>query len=52
MAVFLLSLLPRQWLREALYEQWTYTLPRGERARLDRWGATGNPEHHGFQWAD
>jgi hypothetical protein len=49
---WILSLLPRDWLRNALYRQWRSTLPRHERIRLDYWGTTGNGEHHGFQWAD
>lgn len=47
-----LSCLPRKWFTDALLYQWRRTLPRSERIRLDYWGATGNPEHHPFQWAD
>lgn len=47
-----LSFLPRRWLAEGLELQWRRTLPRGERIRLDFWGATGNRAHHPFQWAD
>lgn len=49
---WLLSILPRKWLQDALYEQFLRTLPRGEFWRLHHWGATGNPKHHEFQWAD
>lgn len=47
-----LSFLPRRWLREALFEQWASTLTFGEAARVRYWGATGNPAHHEFAWAD
>lgn len=34
------------WLRHRLrYWLWRRTLTRGERLRLDYWGATGNPAH-------
>lgn len=46
------SFLPRAWLVDALYFNWRRTLPRGDRVRLDHFGATGNPAHHPFQWAD
>jgi len=49
MVSWLLSLLPRAWLREALLTQWERTLTRGERVRLHHWGATGNPDHHEWQ---
>ena len=49
---WLLSFLPRVWLSDALAEQWARNLPRAERNRFYYWGATGNPEHHEFQWAD
>lgn len=49
---WLLSFLPRRWLAEALAHQWRATLSRGERIRFDHLGATGNPAHHPFQWAD
>lgn len=32
----------RQYLR---YRRWRASLTRGERIRLDYWGATGNPDH-------
>jgi hypothetical protein len=48
----ILSLLPRRWLQRALTAQWRRTLTRGERLRLDHWGATGNDAHHPFAWAD
>ncbi len=51
-AGFFLSFLPRSWLQEALLVQWEGTLSCGERARLRHFGATGNPDHHEFQWAD
>ena len=47
-----LSFLPRKWLQDALYLQWRSSLEKGDRLRLDHWGATGNHEHHEFQWAD
>jgi len=47
-----LSFLPRKWLSQALYWQWRNTLDRGEKLRLDAFGATGNEKHHPFQWAD
>lgn len=50
--IWAISLLPRKWLARALSRQWQRTLTRGERVRLDYWGATGNPDHHEFQWAD
>lgn len=49
--IWLLTLLPREWLQRALYRQWAATLSRGDRVRLAYWGATGN-NHHEFQWAD
>jgi hypothetical protein len=49
---FLLSLLPRPWLQAALLEQWKRTLTRGERARLEAFGATGNGNHHPYAWAE
>jgi hypothetical protein len=42
----------RRMLQRALYNQWRRTLTRGERVRLDYWGATGNPAHHEFSWAE
>ena len=48
----LISFLPRRWLQRALLDQWARQLPHDERVRLYYWGATGNPEHHSFQWAD
>lgn len=48
----LLSCLPRAWLRAALLAQWRRSLSRGDRARFDYWGATGNAAHHPFAWAD
>lgn len=50
--IWLMSLLPRKWLQGALSLQWERTLNAGERMRLRYWGATGNPDHHEFQWAD
>lgn len=47
-----LSFIPRRWLQDALYEQFARSLPREERIRLHYIGATGNPRHHKFQWAD
>ncbi len=47
-----LSFLPRTWLQFALEEQWVRSLPQDEQVRLYHFGATGNPEHHPFQWAD
>lgn len=47
-----LSFLPRRWLTDALLEQFRSTLTHGEQVRLDHWGATGNPDHHEFAWAD
>lgn len=38
-----------QWL---LFQNWAASLTRGERARLNYWGSTGNPNHHPFSWAD
>lgn len=32
------------------YNRWRASLTRGERARLDYWGATGNPEHYDGCW--
>ena len=29
---------------------WMRRLPRGERLRLEHFGATGNPDHEPFQW--
>ena len=49
---WLLSLLPRAWLRSAMVEQWRRSLSPGDRARFDHWGATGNAAHHRFAWAD
>ena len=49
---FILSFLPRVWLQEALFEQWTRTLSYGDCVRVRYWGATGNPDHHHFAWAD
>lgn len=49
---WLLSALPRKWLQSALYEQFLRSLPRSEASALHYWGATGNPVHHPFQWAD
>lgn len=47
-----LSFLPRRWLQQALAEQWASTLTWGDRVRFEYWGATGNPAHHEFAWAD
>ena len=52
MMAWVLSILPRQWLAGALSLQWQSTLSSTERMRLSYWGATGNPDHHEFQWAD
>lgn len=52
MTAWFLSFLPRLWLHRAMVWQWRRTLSRGERIRLDWWGATGNPAHHPFAWAD
>ncbi len=49
---FILSFLPRSLLQDALFEQWARTLSEGDRVRVRYWGATGNPEHHYFAWAD
>ena len=49
---FLLSWLPRRWLRDGMVEQWRRSLSPGDRARFDHWGATGNAAHHRFAWAD
>lgn len=49
---YILQFLPRKWLQYALILQWRKTLTRGENIRLDHFGATGNPNHHPFQWAD
>lgn len=50
---FLLSLIiPRKVLQMALLNQWKKTLSRGDRIRLEYWGATGNDKHHPFAWAD
>lgn len=38
-----------QWL---LFRNWRKGLTRTERIRLDYWGATGNPNHHPFSWAE
>lgn len=38
-----------QWL---LFQNWAASLPKGERARLAHFGATGNPAHHPFSWAE
>lgn len=48
---WLFSFLPRAWLQHALLVQWRSTLTYGEKARLDYWGATGNADHHEWQWA-
>ncbi len=32
----------RRWIA---YRRWRASLTRGERIRLDYWGATGNPNH-------
>jgi hypothetical protein len=50
--ILLLSYLPRRWLQFALETQWERALPQGERVRYRYWGATGNPAHHEFAWAD
>jgi hypothetical protein len=42
----------RRMLQKLLYLHWRAKLSRGDRARLDAWGATGNPEHHPFSWAE
>jgi hypothetical protein len=47
-----LSLFPRKWLQRALVTQWRRSFSRRERIALDYWGATGNPAHHPFQWAE
>lgn len=52
MIAWFLSWLPRRWLRSALYHQWYRTLPFDEQMRLDHWGASGNPDHHFYAWAD
>ena len=49
---WLLSRLPRRWLADALVYGWASSLPRGERVRFWHWGATGNPAHHEYAWAD
>ncbi len=49
---WILSALPRKWLQDALFEQFSRSLPKGEFFRLFHFGATGNPDHHQFQWAD
>jgi hypothetical protein len=38
-----------QWL---LYCDWRKSLSRGDRLRLDYWGATGNQKHHPYSWAE
>lgn len=48
----LLSLLPRRWLQAALLHQWRRNLSRGDRIRLDYWGATGNEKHHEYSWCE
>jgi hypothetical protein len=42
----------RRLLRWLLFQNWRASLPYGERVRLDHWGATGNPKHHPFSWAE
>lgn len=42
----------RKVLKWLLYWQWKRSLTRGERVRLYYWGATGNPKHHPYSWAD
>lgn len=42
----------RRLLKYLLYRNWRSTLTRGERIRLDHWGATGNKKHHSFSWAE
>ena len=42
----------RRTLQLLLYWNWRKTLPRRERLTLDHWGATGNPIHHEFSWAE
>lgn len=49
---YFLSFLPRRWLADALTEQWARRLPHDERIRFEHFGATGNRQHHEFQWAD
>ncbi len=48
----LLSILPRKWLQRALLLQWERSLTWGDHVRYRYWGATGNPAHHPFAWAD
>ncbi len=45
-------MLMRRFLQWLLYWQWRRSLSRGDRLRLDYWGATGNPAHHPFSWAE
>lgn len=53
MISFLLSLLPRRKLQDALYAQYRRSLPRHQRICLDYWGTPGwEAKHHPFQWAD
>jgi len=42
----------RRFLRWLLFRNWRASLSFGDRLRLDYWGATGNPDHHPFAWAD
>lgn len=49
---WVLSFLPREWLANAMAEQWARSLPDSERVLYRYWGATGNRSHHEFQWAD
>jgi len=41
----------RRFFRWGLFQTWRWGLSRGDRARLDYWGATGNPEHGPDAWA-
>jgi len=41
----------RRFLRWALFQTWRLSLSRGDRMRLDYWGATGNPKHGPHAWA-
>lgn len=42
----------RRVLRWLLVRNWRASLTPAERSRFDYWGATGNPAHHEFSWAE
>ena len=42
----------RNFARWILWVTWRSSLSRGDAIRLDYWGATGNPAHHPWAFAD